>query len=108
MTWPRSARHLKRGGTGGTAALRRPHERRIRLFLESIGSVSCRRGSRSLEQKTTILWKCLYLLASLKDSRGLGWAYKTNRSGGEANPVHGRNTTLNADKIRGFRPPYVG
>jgi hypothetical protein len=25
-----------------------------------------------LEQKTTILWKCLYLLASLKDSSDLG------------------------------------
>src|SRR5262249_51391335 len=22
-------------------------------------------------------------------------------------PVHGRNTTINVDKIRGFRPPYV-
>ena len=27
-----------------------------------------------LEQKTTILWKCLYSLASLKDSSGLGRA----------------------------------
>ena len=60
-----------------------------------------------LEQKTTILWKCLYLLASLKDSPGLGGAYETNRRGGEENPVHGRNTTVNVDKIRGFRPPYV-
>src|SRR4030095_3389095 len=29
-----------------------------------------------LEQKTTILWKCLYLLASLKDSPGLGEVYR--------------------------------
>ena len=42
-----------------------------------------------LEQKTTILWKCLYLLASLKDSPGLGGAYETNRRGAEENPVHG-------------------
>jgi hypothetical protein len=42
-----------------------------------------------LEQQTTILWKCLYLLDSLKDSPGLGGAYETNRRGGEENPVHG-------------------
>ena len=60
-----------------------------------------------LEQKTTILWKCLYLLASLKDSPGLGGAYETSCRGGEENPVHGRNTTVNVDKIRGFRPQYV-
>jgi hypothetical protein len=60
-----------------------------------------------LEQKTTIIWKCLYLLISLKDSPGLGGVYDPNRRGGEENPVHGRNTTVNVDKIRGFRPPYV-
>src|SRR5687768_6003074 len=60
-----------------------------------------------LEQKTTILWKPLYLLASLKDSPGLGGVYETDRSGGEENPVYGQNTTINVDKIRGFRPPYV-
>jgi hypothetical protein len=49
----------------------------------------------------------LYLLASLKDSPGLGRAYETSRRGGEENPVHRRNTTVNVDKIRGFRPPYV-
>ena len=49
----------------------------------------------------------MYLLASLKDSPGLGGAYETNRRGGEENPVYGRNTTVNVDKIRGFRPPYV-
>ena len=42
-----------------------------------------------LEQKTTILWKYLYLLASLKDTPGLGGAYDTSRSGGEENPIHG-------------------
>ena len=60
-----------------------------------------------LEQKTTILWKCLYLLDFLKDAPGLGRVYETDRRGGEENPVHGRNTTINVDKIRGFRPPYV-
>ena len=44
-----------------------------------------------LEQKTTILWKCLYLLVSLKDSPiiGPGWGgvYATNGSSGEANPI---------------------
>src|SRR5689334_11400630 len=60
-----------------------------------------------LEQKTTILWKCLYLLASLTDSPGLGRAYETSCRGGEANPVHGRNITENVDKIRRFRLPYV-
>ena len=60
-----------------------------------------------MEQKTTILWKCLYLLASLKDSSGLGGAYETKRRGEEENPVHRQNTTVNVDKIRGFRPPYV-
>ena len=60
-----------------------------------------------LEQKTTILWKCLYLLISLKDSSGLAGVYETNRRGGEENPVHERNTTVNVDKIRDFRPPYV-
>ena len=49
----------------------------------------------------------MYLLASLKDSSGLGGAYETKRRGEEENPVHGRNTTVNVDKIRGFRPPYV-
>ena len=39
-----------------------------------------------LEQKTTILWKCLYLLASLKDSSDLGGAYETNRRGEEEIP----------------------
>src|SRR4029453_8188032 len=53
-----------------------------------------------LEQKTTILWKCLYLLASLKDSPGLGEVYRTNSRGGDENPVHGRNTTINVDKSR--------
>ena len=42
-----------------------------------------------LEQKTTILWKYLYLLASLKDSPGLGGVYETYHRGGEENPVHG-------------------
>jgi hypothetical protein len=60
-----------------------------------------------LEQKTTILWKCLYLLASLKDSSGWGGAHETNRRGEEENPVHRQNTTVNVDKIRGFRPPYM-
>ena len=60
-----------------------------------------------LEQKTTILWKSLYLLASLKDPSGFGVTYETKRSSEEENPVHGRNTTVNVDKIRGFRPPYV-
>jgi hypothetical protein len=55
-----------------------------------------------LEQKTTILWKCLYVLASLKDSSGLSGAYEANRRGVEENPVHRRNTTVNVDKIRGF------
>jgi hypothetical protein len=36
-----------------------------------------------LEQKTTILWKCLYLLASLKDAPGLGGAYELNREVGK-------------------------
>ena len=60
-----------------------------------------------LEQKTTILWKCLYLLASLKDSPDLGEAYETNRRGEEENLVHRRNITVNVDKIGGFRPPNV-
>ena len=42
-----------------------------------------------LEQKTTILWKCLYLLASWKDSSDLGRAYETNCRGGEENPIYG-------------------
>src|SRR5215510_4314394 len=54
-----------------------------------------------------MLWKRLYLLAFLKDSPNLGGVYGTNRRGVEENPVHGRNTTINVDKIRGFRPPYV-
>ena len=49
----------------------------------------------------------MYLLASLKDSSGLSETHETNRSGEEENPVHGRNTTVNVDKIRGFRLPYV-
>ena len=60
-----------------------------------------------LVQKTTILWKCLYLLASLKASSGLGGAYETNRSGGEESPVHGQSTTVNVGKIRDFRQPYA-
>jgi len=60
-----------------------------------------------LEQKTTILWKCLYLLTSLKDSSGLGGTWETKCSSEEENPVHRQNTTVNVDKIRGFRPPYV-
>jgi hypothetical protein len=60
-----------------------------------------------LVQKTTILWKCLYLLASLKDSPGLGEAYEPGRRGGEENPVHGQSTTVNAGKIRDFRQPYA-
>ena len=60
-----------------------------------------------LVQKTTILWKCLYLLASLKDSSGLGATYETKRRSEEENPVHRQNTTVNVDKIRGFRLLYV-
>jgi hypothetical protein len=60
-----------------------------------------------LEQKTTILWKSLYLLASLKDPSGFGVTYETKRSSEEENPVHRQNTTLHVDKIRGFRPLYV-
>ena len=60
-----------------------------------------------LEQKTTILWKCLYLLTSLKDSSDLGGTYETKRTSEEENSVHRQNTTVNVDKIRGFRPPYV-
>lgn len=41
-----------------------------------------------LEQKTTILWKCLYLLASLKDSPSLDDVYETNRRGGKENPFY--------------------
>jgi len=44
----------------------------------------------------------LYLLTSLQDSPGLGGVYETNRRSGEENPVHGQNTTVNVDKIRGF------
>jgi hypothetical protein len=60
-----------------------------------------------LEQKTTILWKWLYLLVSLKDSSGLGGTYETKRRSEEENPVHRQNTTVNVGKIRGFRPLYV-
>jgi hypothetical protein len=60
-----------------------------------------------LEQKPTILWKCLYLLASLKDPSGLGVTDETKRSSEEENPVHRQNITLNVDKIRSFRPSYV-
>jgi hypothetical protein len=60
-----------------------------------------------LEPKTTILWKCLYLPVSLKDSPGLDGAHETNRRGGEENPVHGQNTTVNVGKIRDFRPLHV-
>src|SRR5262245_53718677 len=60
-----------------------------------------------VEQRPEILCNCLYLLSSLKDSPGLGAAEETNRRGGEANPVHGRNTTVNVDKTRHFRPPQV-
>jgi hypothetical protein len=60
-----------------------------------------------LEQKTTILWEYLYLLASLKDTPGLGGAYDTSRRGGAENLVHGRNTMVNVDKIRSFRPQDV-
>jgi DNA-binding transcriptional MerR regulator len=42
-----------------------------------------------LEQKTTIFWNCLYLLASLKASPGLGGVYETNRRGGEENLLIG-------------------
>jgi hypothetical protein len=52
-----------------------------------------------LVQKTTILWKCLYLLASWKDSSDLGRAYETNGSGGEENLFDGLNSTLNVEKI---------
>ena len=45
--------------------------------------------------------------ASLKDSPGLGGVYEKQRRGGEENPVHGRNTTVNVDKIKSFRPSYV-
>jgi hypothetical protein len=60
-----------------------------------------------LEQKTTILRKCLYLLASLKDPSGLSVTYETKRSSEEENPIHRQNTMLNVDKIRSFRPPYA-
>src|SRR5262249_47190103 len=60
-----------------------------------------------LEQKTTIFWKCLHLLASLKDSSGLGVTDETKRSSEEENLVHRQNTTVNVDIIRCFRPPYV-
>jgi len=49
----------------------------LRIFLDS-----------AYEQKTTILWKCLYLLTSLKDSSGLSGTYETKRSSEEENPVH--------------------
>jgi len=41
-----------------------------------------------MEQKTPILWKGLYFLASLKAFCGLGGVYETHRSGEEENPVH--------------------
>ena len=38
----------------------------------------------------------------------LTWVGRTRQTAEvEENPVHGRNTTVNADKIRGFRPLYV-
>ena len=52
-----------------------------------------------LEQKTTILWKCLYLLASLQDSSGLGGTDETKRRSGEENLFDGLNSTLNVEKI---------
>ena len=61
-----------------------------------------------LEQKTTILWKCLYLLASLKDSSGLDGMYETSRRGEEENPIHGQNTTANVRKIKSFSPRICG
>jgi hypothetical protein len=51
------------------------------LYLALQQNTSCRSAALVvsgvpvvLEQKTTILWKYLYLLASLKDSLGLGEA----------------------------------
>jgi hypothetical protein len=54
-----------------------------------------------------ILWKCLYLLASLKDSPGLGGAYETSRRGEEANPFYGLNSTLIVGKIWCFHSRYA-
>jgi hypothetical protein len=88
--------------------LLRPHmqEPDIPPLFQTISKAESE-GPVVLEQKTTILWKCLYFLASLKASPSLGGVSETNRRGGEENPVHGRNTTVNVDKIRDFRPPYA-
>jgi hypothetical protein len=60
-----------------------------------------------LEQKTTILGKYLYVLASLKDSPGLDEAEETHRRGGEEHPIHEQNTTVNVASIGNLRPPHV-
>ena len=57
-----------------------------------------------LEQKTTILWKCLYLLASLKDSPGLSGAYETNRRGGGRKPCLWAKHHSKRGQNQGFSP----
>jgi hypothetical protein len=46
----------------------------------------------------------LYLLASLKDSPGLGDVCEINRRGGEENLFDRLNSTLNVGKIQRFYP----
>jgi hypothetical protein len=55
----------------------------------TLGSAGGLGGPVVLEQKTTILWKCLYLLVSFKDPYGLSGVYETDCIGGEENSVQG-------------------
>jgi len=50
------------------------HLRKLYRFVDVVKSFSLLGVPVVLEQKTTILWKRLYLLAFLKDSPGLGEA----------------------------------
>jgi hypothetical protein len=50
---------------------------------------------------------CRLKIVSSYVKKSIGGVYQTNSRGGEENPVHRRNTTVNVDKIRGFHPPDV-
>jgi hypothetical protein len=69
--------------------------------------VCAERGSRSFGTKNNSPLELIVFTSFLERLSWLGWVYETNRRSGEENAIHGRNTTINVDKIRGFRPPHV-
>ena len=64
-------------------------------------------GSRSFGAKNNDPLEVLVFTSLFEKIPWLGWGVRDKPQRWGRKPFHGRNTTVNVDKIRGFRPSYA-